>query len=143
MRKDRAHLQARSLRFVDLSDTTWDKKGIDYLVQALNCVRVRSPPVPEKEPIAREGEPEGDNGKEHASEQAIEDTSRPVDKAAPSALKSDDSTVIEEESTAYGSFMPPAPLLKEVEDEARPAAVQSLRMDGCALRANVMEALGE
>lgn len=36
-----ANLQARSLKSLDLSETTWDRKGVDYLVQALNAAPVR------------------------------------------------------------------------------------------------------
>lgn len=43
---------------------------------------------------------------------------------------------------SYGSFLPPAPLLKEAEEIERPAALQTLRMDGCGLRAGTLEALG-
>lgn len=45
---------------------------------------------------------------------------------------------------AYGWYIPPAPLLKEHDDEtSAPAAVQTLRMDGCGLRPAVLETLGE
>ena len=44
---------------------------------------------------------------------------------------------------AYGSFLPPAPLLRNGEDAGQAAAVETLRMDGCNLRHNVLEVLGE
>ena len=43
----------------------------------------------------------------------------------------------------YGSFIPSAPLLKHDLDKEDLAAVQTLRMDGCGLRANVLETLGK
>ena len=43
---------------------------------------------------------------------------------------------------SYGSFILPAPLLKEADGEDRPAAVQTLRMDGCGLKTMVLESLG-
>ena len=43
---------------------------------------------------------------------------------------------------AYGSFLPPAPLLRSGEDSGKPSEVQTLRMDGCNLRHNVLEVLG-
>lgn len=46
------------------------------------------------------------------------------------------------EHSAYGSFVPPAPLLRELDDDTQHASVQSLRMDGCGLKANVLESLG-
>jgi hypothetical protein len=49
----------------------------------------------------------------------------------------------EESVDAYGSFLPPAPLLRNGEESGKPAAVQTLRMDECNLRHNVLEVLGE
>lgn len=43
----------------------------------------------------------------------------------------------------YGSFILPAPLLKDGENDGGAAAVQTLRMDGCGLKANVLESLGK
>lgn len=37
-----ANSQARSLKSLDLSETTWDRKGVDYLVQALNSAPVQN-----------------------------------------------------------------------------------------------------
>lgn len=42
----------------------------------------------------------------------------------------------------YGSFVPHAPLLKDSED-LRAAGLQTLRMDGCTLRASLLEPLGK
>lgn len=48
----------------------------------------------------------------------------------------------DEKRDCYGQFVPSAPLLKEKDGPELPAALQTLRMDGCGLRANVLEALG-
>jgi hypothetical protein len=48
----------------------------------------------------------------------------------------------DERRDCYGSFGRYAPYLKEAEASDAPSAVQTLRMDGCAFRANVLEALG-
>jgi protein phosphatase 1 regulatory subunit 37 len=50
---------------------------------------------------------------------------------------------VEERKASYGSFGRYAPYLKEAEGSDAPSAVQTLRMDGCNLRAFVLEALGE
>ena len=113
------------MRFVDLSDTVWDKKGIDYLVQALNCTRIRA------SPITNGHDPPGSETAT-AGEEAVADTATSKPKATNDSA-----------GLSYGSFVPPAPLLKAGEDEAKPAAVQSLRMDGCGLKANVLETFGQ
>jgi len=123
--------QAKSLRFVDLSDTAWDRKGIDYLVQALNGARIKPPPVPDKDGMSINGTDAGAN-----------DTSDVVEVKQTEEAPDEEGEKINEHS-AYGSFIPPAPLLREADDETRPAAVQSLRMDGCGLKANVLESLGQ
>ena len=48
-----------------------------------------------------------------------------------------------EESRASMSYVRPAPLLRETEGPEAPSALQTLRMDGCSLRPNSLEALGE
>lgn len=50
---------------------------------------------------------------------------------------------VEERKASYGSFGRYAPYLKEAEGSDAPSAVQTLRMDGCNLRAFVLEALGK
>jgi hypothetical protein len=115
--------QATSLRFVDLSDTVWDKKGIDYLVQALNCTRIRAPPTA--------------NG----HDPPVSDTATSGEEVEAGAAT--DKSATDSAPLSYGSLVPPAPLLKAGEDEAKPAAVQSLRMDGCGLKANVLETFGQ
>ena len=50
---------------------------------------------------------------------------------------------VEERKASYGSFGRYAPYLKEAEGSDAPSAVQTLRMDGCNLRAFVLEALGQ
>lgn len=127
--------QARSLRFVDLSDTVWDKKAIDYLVQALNCTHVRPPPVPEKDHIAGQEEGEAPPAGQEASTQEGQANAEQGEREASAQAELSS-------QPSYGSFVPPAPLLREMEDETKPAAVQSLRMDGCGLRAHILEALG-
>ncbi|WWC85158.1 uncharacterized protein L201_000015 [Kwoniella dendrophila CBS 6074] len=121
--------RARSLRYIDLSDTTWDKKGIEYLVQALTSSRIKplestpnlgASPDPSTQP---EGQDKLENGLDDAQQESNESEKISIN--------------------AYGSFIPPAPLLKENDENRTPAAVQTLRLDGCALRANVMETLAQ
>ena len=120
------------MRFVDLSDTIWDRKGIDHLVQGLNCVRVRPPPSAtssDAHPNSANDIPSTPDPK-HSSDRPQEKDTAEEDGEA-------------DERDSYGSFIPAAPLLKEVVNVASvPAAVQTLRMDGCGLRAAVLEALG-
>ncbi|WVW83494.1 hypothetical protein I302_105515 [Kwoniella bestiolae CBS 10118] len=114
--------RARSLRYIDLSDTTWDKKGIEYLVQALTPTQIKAAPDPGVSP---------DPSSQHEPQQlSHSDTDQPNDIQ---------NVLID----AYGSFIPPAPLLKENDQSSTPAAVQTLRLDGCGLRANVMETLAQ
>ena len=134
--------QARSLRYIDLSDTAWDKRGMEHLAQALSesaaaaavPAGVESEKGPSSAPPAATFSMHGiERGKEQ--EQAVtkhgsEDPPSPA--AEPQVIVVD----------AYGSFLPPAPLLRSSEDSGRPAAVQTLRMDGCNLRHNVLEVLG-
>lgn len=95
-------VQARSLKFLDVSETVWDRRGIEFFVQALN-----STPIGEGK-----GTVDGANG------------------------------VAELQST-YSVFLPPTPLLKDSDLATAPAAVQSIRMDNCGLRAGTLDALGE
>ncbi|WVQ77942.1 hypothetical protein IAT38_000022 [Cryptococcus sp. DSM 104549] len=115
--------KAHSLKYVDLSDTVWDKKGVEYLVQALNCTHVRPPPVePSAEPT-QDVPPPGQDG-EASGEGEGESREKPRE-------------------DAYGAFIPLAPLLKERDQTSTPAAVQTIRMDGCGLRAAVLETLAQ
>lgn len=50
---------------------------------------------------------------------------------------------VKERKASYGSFGRYAPYLKEAEGSDAPSAVQTLRMDGCNLRAFVLEAFGQ
>jgi protein phosphatase 1 regulatory subunit 37 len=112
------------LKYIDLSDTVWDRKGVEYLVQALNWTVVTpssasmstptSGAVPEPEVKDEVDEPEPEKEEE-----------------------------VEERKASYGSFGRYAPYLKEAEGSDAPSAVQTLRMDGCNLRAFVLEALGQ
>jgi protein phosphatase 1 regulatory subunit 37 len=111
---------------MDLSDTVWDRKGVEYLVQALNWTVVTSSSAtmspsssgPATEPEAKE---------------AAEDPE----------LERKEEEEVEERKASYGSFGRYAPYLKEAEGSDAPSAVQTLRMDGCNLRAFVLDALGQ
>jgi hypothetical protein len=120
-------MQAKSLRFLDVSDTTWDKKGIDYMVQALTCTPV-TPTSTASAPGSSLGQPNGHFGNP---------SSEKVESESPTEME-----MKREESRASTSFVRPAPLLREVEGPEAPSALQTLRMDGCALRPNSLEALG-
>ncbi|WRT66800.1 uncharacterized protein IL334_003763 [Kwoniella shivajii] len=116
--------RARSLRYIDLSDTVWDKKSVEYLVLALAPTQL-----------------------------GVEDSSfLPDPSLSPDLLMDNTSTRISLEVNgdgdgpvrdAYGSFIPPAPLLKEGDANRTSAVVQTLRLDGCGLKANVLETLAQ
>ncbi|KAL1407472.1 hypothetical protein Q8F55_006905 [Vanrija albida] len=109
--------RARSIKFVDLSDTTWDRKSIEYLVYALNSAPVQSPPL--EMPHRPDAPAEGDQ----------------ADTANGSAEATQDP------STRYGMFLPSTPFLKDDGTQTQPAAVQSLRLDGCNLRSGTLDGL--
>ena len=104
-----------------MSDTVWDRKGVEYLVQALNwtVVTPSSAPITVGPDISKDGSAEKEKEKERPD------------------------TEVEERKQSYGSFGRYAPYLKEAEGSDAPSAVQTLRMDGCNLRALVLEALGQ
>lgn len=97
---------------------------------------MRPSPLPDKDGIAGAAD-----SKTAADSPESNTTALPSDAAMEKQESAEDLPL--EKVDSYGSFIPPAPLLKEAENEATPAAVQSLRMDGCLLRANVLEALGK
>jgi protein phosphatase 1 regulatory subunit 37 len=113
----------------------WDRKGIEYLVQALNSTPIRSA--------------SSANGISHSlsSVPSIIGTSE-----KPSVLVRQESFqqegemagMDEEEGVrdSYGSFVLPAPLLKEAEEKNQPASVQTIRMDGCLFKTAILEPLG-
>jgi protein phosphatase 1 regulatory subunit 37 len=95
---------------------------VEYLVQALNWTVVTSSSAT-MSPSASGATPEPE---------VKEETEEPE-----SVTKEE-----EERKASYGSFGRYAPYLKEAEGSDAPSAVQTLRMDGCNLRAFVLEALG-
>ncbi|KLT45309.1 RNI-like protein [Cutaneotrichosporon oleaginosum] len=101
--------RARSLKYIDLSETSWDKRGIDYLVQAFNSSEVQ-----------------GDR--------------KPNESRAPTP-QPDEETTESDTPNQYGPFLPPAPLLKDVDVDVLPSAVLSLRLDNCYMRSGVLDAL--
>lgn len=133
--------QARSLRYIDLSDTNWDKRSVDYLVQALVPIPSRSV-SPAAAPTTRfKGSSPESNQAERISDQEKSGPHASAD-AGPNSPE-DESQEDEKLHNAYGSFIPPAPLLREGEEEGGPASVHTLRMDGCGIRATALESLGE
>jgi protein phosphatase 1 regulatory subunit 37 len=106
------------LKYIDLSDTVWDRKGVEYLVQALNWTTV----TPSSASISAAPDSKDENGEK---EKEVVDPE------------------VGERKESYGSFGRYAPYLKEAEGSDAPSAVQTLRMDGCNLRAFVLEALGQ
>ncbi|RSH95673.1 hypothetical protein EHS25_000765 [Saitozyma podzolica] len=126
--------KARSLRYIDLSDTTWDKKAIEYLVQALTCSHIR-PVLPPKDAGSAPAVIPDDAGHTRDPPEADADVE---------AMGTGTGTGTGTGEDAYGWYIPPAPLLKEHDDETNaPAAVQTLRMDGCGLRPAVLETLAQ
>ena len=123
--------QAQSLRYIDLSDTVWDKKAVDCLVQALNCA-----PIPTTSSLGL-----SNSLNEHPKATDPKDLLDPP--PDPSTREVEDATPAGTPDGYYGSFVPPAPLLKDGDRDGWPAAVQTLRMDGCGLKANVLESLGQ
>lgn len=108
-----------------MSDTVWDRKGVEYLVQALNWTVV-TPSSASMSPLdsGPAPEPEAKDEVEGPESETKEEK-------------------VEERKASYGSFGRYAPYLKEAEGSDAPSAVQTLRMDGCNLRAFVLEALGQ
>jgi hypothetical protein len=102
---------------------------VEYLVQALNWTVV-TPSSASMAPTPASGStvmPETPN--------EAEDKAEPEDQV--------EEPEVEERKASYGSFGRYAPYLKEAEGSDAPSAVQTLRMDGCNLRAFVLEALGK
>jgi hypothetical protein len=97
---------------------------VEYLVQALNWTVV-TPSSASMTPTPASG-----------STVMPETPNEAGDKAEPEDQ-------LEERKASYGSFGRYAPYLKEAEGSDAPSAVQTLRMDGCNLRAFVLEALGK
>ncbi|ORY32099.1 hypothetical protein BCR39DRAFT_524149 [Naematelia encephala] len=124
--------RAKSLRYIDLSDTNWDKKGIDYLVQALTCSKVNPPPTTTGSASSLGTDTNNSPNPDH-------NTEPPPSPPKTDEEKGDEETV----GNAYGSFIRPAPLLKETDEGIVPAAVQTLRMDGCNLKGAVLESLAQ
>ncbi|RXK36032.1 hypothetical protein M231_06680 [Tremella mesenterica] len=114
--------KARSLQAVNLSDTTWDRKSVEGLLQALHCT---SPSTKSEAQVPDPSMPKD-----------LSHTSDPPDKKEGEIPESPD-------ENHYGTFIPPAPLLKDVEETDLPAAVQTLRLDGCGLRGATLEALAQ
>ncbi|WWC61497.1 uncharacterized protein I303_104081 [Kwoniella dejecticola CBS 10117] len=122
--------RARSLKYIDLSDTTWDKKSVEYLVQALTSTQIKAQEATPKIGFSPDSASQLDSAIE--TKDGVQDGTVGEDGGAEKTSKD-----------AYGSFIPPAPLLKEHEENSTPAAVQTLRLDGCGLRANVMEIVAQ
>jgi protein phosphatase 1 regulatory subunit 37 len=114
------------LKYIDLSDTVWDRKGVEYLVQALNWTVVT---------------PSSASMSTSTSGAAPEPDLKPEESEEPESETKEEK--VEERKASYGSFGRYAPYLKEAEGSDAPSAVQTLRMDGCNLRAFVLEALGQ
>lgn len=111
----------------------WDKKGVEYLVEALNCASLRS--------TSSVGLPNSTAGLPSTltTKQTFNPTPEVPD-IPPGKLEDD--RLNGESDDFYGSFLPPAPLLKEGDGGGCAAAVQTLRMDGCGLKTTVLETLG-
>lgn len=129
--------QARLLRFVDLSDTNWDKRSMEYLVRALTCSAVRPSAA------GSDTSPTSTSHPDRMPDQEVDDI---PDKASSDATQPEAEDGDEEADmppSGYGSFVPPAPLLRDHEETSLPTAVQTLRMDGCSLRNAALELLGK
>lgn len=107
------------MRYLNLSDTVWDKKGIDHLVQALNY------------------------GPPNISSTGLEEDNQREGPAHHDAEPEQESEKDPEKRGVYGSFILPAPLLKQEAEREEATAIQTLRMDGCGLRVATLEPLGE
>ncbi|CAD6576198.1 MAG: hypothetical protein TREMPRED_001605, partial [Tremellales sp. Tagirdzhanova-0007] len=123
--------RAQSLRFIDLSDTSWDKKGVEFFVQGLNCALFDSTALHEpSSPM---------NGHSvHTDRKHLSDTTLGM-----SSTSADDAELNGKQDDHYGSFILPAPLLRDLDGDNQAAAVQTLRMDGCGLKATVLETLAQ
>ncbi|ODN85879.1 hypothetical protein L198_07444 [Cryptococcus wingfieldii CBS 7118] len=114
--------KAKDLKYLDVSETVWDRKSIEYLVQSLDGSNP-TPPAPT------------------ASSSTSESSS-----ANNLSTTTEEQEQEEHDQTIYAPFVPPAPLLKpstNPEEEQGPAALVSLRMDGCGLKGAVLEVLAQ
>ncbi|BGP16808.1 hypothetical protein JCM10213_004656 [Rhodosporidiobolus nylandii] len=162
--------KASFLRYVDLSDSSLDRRAAEWLVQALNPppapppAPAPPPPPPKPEPSAStngakklgagaEAKPKKvkgpwDDDSDSDSEDEAERTT-PSSEAAPELADED----VKSEAEADEPPAPPpaplfdaAPLLKDEEEPAEGqegsyGAVSSLRVENCGLRGGVLEAL--
>ncbi|ORX39593.1 hypothetical protein BD324DRAFT_654814 [Kockovaella imperatae] len=129
--------RAHALRYLDLSETNWDRKGVEYLSQALNAHRSAASQLPLETPDKAQRVL---GMRERARSEPVNATIL-LDDAA--SLSESESVVAAEAASVYGSFMPPAPLLKSSGGYEGPSSLQTLRMDGCGFRGAVLEALAQ
>lgn len=137
------------MRYLDLSETSIDRKAAEWLAQAV------APPAPPAASVSAAGrEPDaGDKSKpkrvrgpweeeDDSDEEGLhagEDGSAPRDEVAEAGTEQD---AEEAEAMPRKPLFDSAPLLRE-EWSGEKAAVQSLRLENCGLRGPPLEALGE
>lgn len=148
-------MQATFLRYLDLSETSIDRKAAEWLVQAIAPQPTPQPPLQhDKQMVGSEDgestevprvrgpwEEEDDSGDDEGSETTASNLNK-EDESASTEAKGDE----EDEPLSAPSPKPPlfdsAPLLKE-DWSGDGAAVQSLRLENCGLRGAGLEVLGE
>lgn len=125
-------MQARALRYLDLSDNILDKRSVDYLVQAL-MESSNGKPATALSALRREAE---------AASTGAEEVVEVVSGAEKQALEAE-----ERERIGRRGFRLPnrSWSLKDGDGagKAGKSQVQTLRMDNCSLRTNSLEVLGE
>nr|ODN75708.1 hypothetical protein L203_06480 [Cryptococcus depauperatus CBS 7841] len=150
--------KAHTLKSLDLSETTWDKKSIEYLCRSLSLSSVScgtSPQAPDSRPISplhfhhRTASPsptkhqlEPDSSLDSKNSQSeIEGISQhdidpKQDKTVQDVLSKDvnDAHFKESERDPYGFFIPSAPLLKPLSPVSpQHTHLFTLRLDACGL----------
>lgn len=143
-------LQATFLRYLDLSETSIDKKAAEWLVQAV----APSPPPPPStpatiadtstDPESKQPSPrprvKGPWEDEDDSADEADNAPDPAPFAAPESGKDADEAR-QDLAAPRAPLFPTAPLLKE-DWEGEMAAVQSLRFENCGMRGPTLEILG-
>lgn len=103
---------------------TIDRKSAEYIAQSLNCTQIHTPTT------AKSSSPHSSSNDDPEHDEPGTGSNRDEEN---------------ERRSRYSSCVPSAPLLRDEEEGGvdLPAAVQTLRMDGCGLRMAVLESLGE
>jgi hypothetical protein len=127
-------VQAKFLRYLDLSENNLDKKAVEWLVQSLvpsssspTTLADKSPP-----PLIDFDSPRPENG----------DARREEDSERVNGETHEEGIVEEEDQRELEPLFEVAPLLRE-EKDSEVGSVLSLRLENCGLRGQALEVLGK